>query len=104
MLFPPLFHRGVGPKTAALIVSSLGADNVIDILNSEGAVAALAGVKGLGASKAAAIKADWDRSEGEGGLPYRTCVVCRRRRVRPEAAAASKADWDKSEGEGVKCE
>ena len=54
----------MGPKTAALIVSSLGAENVIGALNSDGAVAALSQVKGIGRGKAQAIKEEWDGSEG----------------------------------------
>lgn len=66
---PPSFliphPRGVGPKTASLIVAGLGPDAALEVLNSDGAAAALAGVKGIGPKMAARIKDEWDRNEGE---------------------------------------
>lgn len=62
----PVF-RGVGPKIAHTLVSALGHDKVLDVLNSDSAVEVLAAIKGIGKGKAAQIKEDWDKSEGEGG-------------------------------------
>lgn len=55
---------GVGPKTAARIVEAIGSDRVVDVLNSDSAVAELSRVPAVGASKAKAIKEQWDRNEG----------------------------------------
>lgn len=65
--------RGVGPKYAARIVATLGAENVIAALNSDDAAKELARVPGLGKAKAAAVKAEWDRSAGaRGALAFLT--------------------------------
>jgi hypothetical protein len=64
----PTQNRGVGAKTAALIVAGLGADRALATLDSPGAVEALRGIRGIGASKAAAIKAAWDDSRGGRGF------------------------------------
>jgi Holliday junction resolvasome RuvABC DNA-binding subunit len=55
---------GVGPKTAALLVGGLGGSDVRQALSSSNAVARLMGIKGIGAKKAAEIKAAWDKNTG----------------------------------------
>lgn len=56
---------GVGPKTAALIVAALGGESVRDVLNSDGAVARLSSIKGIGQLKATKFKREWDANTGE---------------------------------------
>jgi Holliday junction resolvasome RuvABC DNA-binding subunit len=54
----------VGPKTAALLVQGLGADQVKEALSSAGAESLLQGIKGIGPRKAAEIKKAWDKNTG----------------------------------------
>ena len=58
--------RGVGDKTAELIVRGLGEESVLQVLNSEGAEARLRDIKGIGTNKAKDIKRQWDENAGAG--------------------------------------
>ena len=95
--------KGVGPVTAANMVEAYG-DAVLDILDSEDAVAKLRKVKGIGAKTAAKIKDEWEKRRGESTflvssseqcLPNlaRCCQVvpyaCVHKRSQPATLAAS---------------
>ena len=56
--------KGVGPVTAANMVEAYGGA-VLDILDSDDAVAKLKKVKGIGAKTAAKIKDEWEKRRGE---------------------------------------
>eukprot|EP00955_Chlamydomonas_euryale_P117090 366454-Chlamydomonas_euryale.AAC.5 len=55
--------EGVGPKTAQLLVDHFGTD-IVSVLSSASAQARLQQVPGIGRSKAAKIKTNWDEQAG----------------------------------------
>lgn len=73
--------KGVGPKTAAAMVDTLGPD-VVQILNSADAIKQLCKVPGIKKKRAEDIKQKWDEGAGE-GVGRVGCCRCTWRQCHP---------------------
>ena len=68
-----------------------GGDSTLSVLGSDGAIDALAAIRGIGRAKAAAIKAEWDRNEGARPLPRAPCRAPRAQLTPHHAARAARS-------------